>query len=274
MSTIFVPTNSPLTIPVHARQRVTLLSVEQRGGVSSTTDTTHLRYTFDHDISSAGLQAIWEAITLSDGTGSASKGSPLEQVSGMVYDLPITVNAQGTVIADIVDFGKYAVIDGGKAANVFFGGVLLYNEGWVNTALTGGWETILSGSRAGAAINPADMNMWIASGSGGSHTASVFTVSQVTLAGYSTLRVYIRTAGLDGSGNLNNAFFNIRSVKTQDANTGLIASSGAINTNYSNRNMLSLNTSAISSGFIEAGIHNRNNSFPRMDMFVERVDLI
>ena len=74
----------------------------QVGGVSQTTDTTSIAFTFSEDVH--GLSAA--NITLTDGTGKATKG--VLTGSGKSYSLTVTAVKEGNITVKIANIGGYA----------------------------------------------------------------------------------------------------------------------------------------------------------------------
>lgn len=74
----------------------------QVGGVSQTTDTTSIAFTFSEDVH--GLSAA--NITLTDGTGKATKG--VLTGSGKSYSLTVTAVEEGNITVKIANIGGYA----------------------------------------------------------------------------------------------------------------------------------------------------------------------
>jgi hypothetical protein len=73
----------------------------QVGGATETADTTSIKFTFSEDVH--GLSAA--NITLTDGTGKATKGALTG--SGKVYSLAVTAVEEGNITVKIADIGGY-----------------------------------------------------------------------------------------------------------------------------------------------------------------------
>lgn len=73
----------------------------QVGGATETADTTSIKFTFSEDV--YGLSAA--NITLTDGTGKATKGALTG--SGKVYSLAVTAVEEGNITVKIADIGGY-----------------------------------------------------------------------------------------------------------------------------------------------------------------------
>lgn len=73
----------------------------QEGGVTGTTNTTSIKFTFSKDV--YGLSAA--NITLTDGTGKATKG--VLTGSGKTYSLTVTAVEEGNIAVKVADIGGY-----------------------------------------------------------------------------------------------------------------------------------------------------------------------
>ena len=79
----------------------TTFVVVQEGGATGTADTTSIKFTFSEDVH--GLSAA--NITLTDGTGKATKGALTG--SGKVYSLAVTAVTEGNIAVKIADIGGH-----------------------------------------------------------------------------------------------------------------------------------------------------------------------
>lgn len=79
----------------------TTFTAVQVGGVSQTTDTASISFTFSKDV--YGLSAA--NITLTDGTGKATKG--VLTGSGKTYSLTVTAVEEGNIAVKVADIGGY-----------------------------------------------------------------------------------------------------------------------------------------------------------------------
>lgn len=79
----------------------TTFTAVQVGGVTGTTDTTSIKFTFSEDV--YGLSAA--NITLTDGTGKATKGALTG--SGKVYNLAVTAVEEGNITVKIAAIGGH-----------------------------------------------------------------------------------------------------------------------------------------------------------------------
>ncbi|MCL1893483.1 MAG: lectin like domain-containing protein [Holophagaceae bacterium] len=88
-------------------------TVAQTGGSSNSADTTGIVLAFSRAV--AGLTA--DDITITNGTGSATKGSL--SGSGAIWTIGVTVGAEGTVNVGISDFGDFQVTSPPRSVAVY-----------------------------------------------------------------------------------------------------------------------------------------------------------